>query len=168
MDKKSIYSIIFLIVVLLGCIALALWTIPKTSNISLSLDAVKLDESGKEIGTAKIEIQGSHLNYLFQEDRINLVIAPFDGLTNIRLITNHSDSAVPSTIGGDYLYLGFGIWGAPFEDMDLCSLYYTKDFECFSFKVPHPEGDVYYVASASGDYTTQEIVKAFNGLVPGL
>ena len=55
------------------------------------------------------------------------------------------------------------------NDIVLFDVYFTEEMDCFAFRgTAMGQNPVYYIGSASGNYTTQEIIAYFNGLVPGM
>lgn len=167
--KKALIGGIILVIV-----AALLYFIPWPTRVNLALDAVKLDAEGNEIGTTQIYIKGFMLNYLFREDRLDITIDPFDDLKYVLLAGDGTGqegeiSRFDNAHGLVYLWLNLHGWNTRANDTAICQLYFTEEFDCFAF-VSHPFGheSVYYVASASGNYTTQQVIEYFNGLVPGL
>ena len=186
--KKSILIIVSIVLLLI--IAALLCIVPwdnwnpngsedgTTSQmpIDFTLNAIKLDAVGNEIGTAQIHIHGYRLPFIFPNERIVLTIDPFDDLYQIE------DSEVNGEIGHikyigkepntpEFMRLSFIAKSTNAEGMVDCTLTFSPDMECFAFRC-YPFGSDYeeatYIASVSGDYSTRELIEFFNGLVPGL
>ena len=61
-------------------IAALLYFVPRSTPVELSFHVVKLDKNGKDLGTAEVAIRGKKLDYLFQDSRLDVEIAAFDGV----------------------------------------------------------------------------------------
>ena len=172
--NKILKCILYCTAILLVLVVL-LYFVPLRTRIELTLNAVKLDENGTPIGTAKIHIEGYKLDYLLQDDRMELEIDPFENLERIFLngVNSNKKQDVIERFGKehfgmDYLSVRFNGWDTVAESTAFGLIYFTEEFECFAFQCKtYQQSPIYYVASASGDYTTAELIEFFNGLVPG-
>lgn len=144
--------------------------------IDFTLDAIKLDADGNEIGTAKIHIYGDRLPSFLTEERIVLTIDPFDDLYQIEDAKLNDKIGHVQHIGKDpdnpgFLRLLYNAKRTGTTDTITCVLTFSPDMQCFAFHC-YPFGSDYketvYVGSVSGDYSTRELIEFFNGLVPGL
>lgn len=82
-NRKMAYIVIISVVCVL-LIAAGLYFIPiKSTPIDITMDAVKSDSDGKELGTVPITVQGTITEYLFRNDRIEIEIEPFEDLYDI-------------------------------------------------------------------------------------
>ena len=165
MERKVTFSITGAAVLIVLAIVIAIYFIPSITTTDLSLDAVKLDKDGNQIGTVNITMQVQELNYLLQEDRIALNITPFDGLTSfIYEQSAIGEGDVPKHLFGDVWRLFMGAYDTRQNAMTFLGVHFTEDFDSFAIHT----GDVCYVASVSGDRTLQELRELFGGIVPGL
>lgn len=65
--------------------AACLYFIPtKSTPIDLTLDALKTDNDGNELGTVPITVRGTLTEYLFRDDRISIEISPIEDLYDIK------------------------------------------------------------------------------------
>lgn len=141
---------------------------PESRILNQTMQVVKLNESGNEVGTSEITMQGKWTNNPTGDDSLELYIDPFDGLGSIVQADNGKGGTSPvHTIGEDYLCTGFGVYNGNTNSMDAMMVYFSKDFEYWAFYIFNANGSVFYVGSASGERTTQEIIQFFGGLVPG-
>lgn len=171
---KKVLIITALCIVAVLIVAALLYFVPKVTPIDVTLNAVKLDEAGNELGTVQIHIKGNKLDYLFQESRLDVQIDPFFSKLGFHLPDNHNGAQICANSVEDVQikYAVFGGWTASnpeyiaihfTEEMDYISLIHT----CFG------EGEgtretVYYVASANGKYNTQEVLDFFNNTIGGV
>ena len=70
---KRIITIVLIVVVLIGAL---LYFLPWPTCVNLTLNAAKLDKDGNAVGNSTITIKGVMLDYLFQEDCLNVSIYP--------------------------------------------------------------------------------------------
>lgn len=161
--KKRVFYICALLLCLVA--GICLYTIPyKKTNLDAVMQATKLDESGIVIGTEEIAVQGNLKRYLFKEDTVELNIAPFGTYKSIRFASDRGNSSIPLNSFHDfYTFLFVASWD-PFEGGSLTT---SQDFEYWVFFIDGDDQQIYYVASASGERTVEEIVQFFKGLAPG-
>ncbi len=82
-NRKMAYIVIISVVCVL-LIAAGLYFVPiKSTPIDITMEAVKSDSDGKELGTVPITVQGTITEYLFRNDRIEIEIEPFEDLYDI-------------------------------------------------------------------------------------
>jgi len=172
MCKKAIFTIV--ITLLVAALVAAVCLFPWPVRIDKTLTMTKLDAEGNELGTFDVHFQGKALNYLLREDLVLLEIDPFDGMKNIR--TSDAGNAEDGLInrfgkeyGQEYCQLTLDAMRTSANaNFVFLNLYFTEALDCFALVCHEANGeDFSYVASASGQYTTREIVEYFNGLVPG-
>ena len=94
MQKRKAVFIIATCLVCAMLIAVCLYYVPtKSTPIDLTLNALKTDRDGNELGTVQITVSGTLTEYLFRDDRLSLQISPFEDLYDIELWgTDDSDS----------------------------------------------------------------------------
>lgn len=78
--KKVLY-ILGAVFALILIVASCLYLIPtKSTPFDLTLDALKTDNDGNELGTVPITLRGTLTEYLFRDDRISIEISPIEDL----------------------------------------------------------------------------------------
>lgn len=170
MKAKKIFLIIGIILMLAFIVGVILYYVPNVTKINVTLNAVTLDENGDEIGTVQIAMQGNKQDYLFQEDRVDLSISPFDNLVNITPSNQDGIAGVVHPIrSGDYslVYYGASVQTTVnvADAYAFCTLAFSDDLDCWAFRRYENGKETYYVASVSGNYTTKELVAFFRGLI---
>ena len=75
----KVFSICVICLAVVAAIVVLLYCFPRQTLIDITLDAVKLDEDGNEIGTAQLHLTGRYVNYFILEDQLELSIDPIDG-----------------------------------------------------------------------------------------
>ena len=168
MKKKIILSITIILISCLSLVAACIYLFPmKTTPLNTTLEATKLDADGNVIGTTQIAIQGSFKEYLLNEDKMELTVAPFGGLRGINFVDRtNSMGFTPIAMDKFYQYTGMA-WENESPEMLWITFITSQDFEYWVFRVHKNDEPVYYVASFSGTRTVEEIVQYFKGLAPG-
>ena len=163
-----VISICVICLAVIAVIVALLYCFPRQTSIDVTLNAVKLDEDGNEIGTAQLHLTGRYVNYFILEDQLELSIDPIDGLMHIKTLDK---PGLPRSLGN---YTGTEYWRHFLSAYDATNnigafveLYCTEEFDRLAFYVIGVKKNTYYVTSVSGNYTTREIIEYFNGLVPG-
>lgn len=172
MFKRRMY-IVFAVSISLVLIGILLYLIPWVTPVDLTLDAIKLDSDGNEIGTEQLQIKGYRYDYLFQKDRMDVTIKPL-GIRSIDVQTNNSvtGTGVIHSCGAIFdpecSRVSLGGWNSDAGYMLVSDLYFTEEFDRFGL-VCRPYGDdvFSYVMSINGNYKSQELLEYFKGLVPG-
>jgi len=132
--------------------------------VDVSLSVTKLNAAGEPIDTFPVAIKGNIEEYLFQNDRLNVYIEPFDGYTDFR---QHNDSVIFPL--GDILYwttyCATGNSGNEFF-----YLYFTEDFEQVAILVEQYKEDTFsvnarYVASSRSDIDHEEVIEFLGGML---
>ena len=162
-----------------------LYFIPRTSPIYMELKVAKLDAHGNEIGTTQISIEGRKLEYLFGDDRFELIIDSFDNLTGFKV--NFSVNSFDDLSGINDIKINSKAVDLKQNSIDELNLQYctlrfnsdgnrtayelifAKDMDCFAFwsRSLTDRESIWYVFSLSGENSTQEIIEHFKGIVPG-
>jgi len=170
---KRILSIIFQCAVVCLLVAALLYFTTWPTRADLTLDAVMLDAQGNELGTEQIRMKGYRLDYLFRESRMRLQIEPFGDLNYVSLTGNDRKHSViqrfdKDLFGTEYLSISFYGGDRVLNDVVLWEMYFTEEMDRFAIW-GHAAGQdsIYYAASVSGNYTTQEIMEYFSGVLPG-
>lgn len=175
MRKKIFIPIIILVLI----IALACCFLHFQLPYEHTLNAVKLDAQGNEVGTVEIPVTGTARRSVFHLNRIIAEVAPFDGISGFDI-----DSAkYEKFIDEDFLHRTFSITdiGSKEDIMDAVSsdfegysptsyTYYisiSEDFDRWLIHVVVGDNEpVYYLASVSGKYTAQELRDFFGTRLP--
>lgn len=128
---KKIMYILGGILIFFLFMAVCLYFIPiQSTPFDLTLDALKTDNDGNELGAVPITVRGTLTEYLFRDDRIKLEIEPFEDLYDIEPwetdIYNSTDIGQPDEHG--YYSL---LWQASStvvgEDSYLLSIWFQED-----------------------------------------
>lgn len=171
MVKKVILSLICTLILCLGIFAYFYFFYENRTPINVTLNVVKLDSDGNEIGTAQICISGEKISYFLKEDRLLLNFESFDHLNNFKqIVVYYKDS-----IGKIYDY-STGFYYSYFSAYDTtenvpttCTLIFTDEFDRLALMCQGVGLDYSYTyaGSVSGNYALDDIVQYFRGLVPG-
>ena len=164
-----VISICVICLAVVAVIVALLYCFPRQTLIDVTLNAVKLDEDGNEIGTAKLHITGRYVNYFILEDQLELSIDPIDGLMHIETTDK---SGLPRSLGNqtgtEYWMHSMGAYDSDANGMTFVGFFCTEEFDRLAIRMSNAkQGDFWYVTSVSGDYTVQEIIEYFGGIVPG-
>lgn len=142
-------------------VAAALYFIPKTTPVDVTVDAVKMDKDGKELGTLQLHITGQYREYLFRQSQLDLKIDDFGNYMHIQGFGFHTidlpdrDFRMGSIVLGAYQV----------AENRMCTLYmvFTDDYDHFVICDGGSNNTEYaYVASVSGQFTAKEIVQSIN------
>ena len=140
-----------------------------STPVDLNLNATKLDSNGNPSYTTPILITGSLRDYVFQDDRLDVRIAPFDEVLWVRL----TEEAPSKRSGIIYDYFSgckkVYFHGASHStDLSFCTMLFTENFEYIALicgeSDPQPK---IYVASADNTHTAEEVLQFFRNLAPG-
>lgn len=189
MNKTIRYVLIAIVLLALVAVAVAVFLFPESTTddetsptdaglfvqstpIDETLQMVKLDTDGNELGTFDVHFTGEYLDYLFDEDCVLLTIDPFDGIKNIKTTdtVNDEDGRITrfgKEYGLEYCQLildGDTTYAGRFEFVFI-RLYYTEEIDRIALTCYSNNQEWTYVASLSGQYTTEEIVDYFGGLI---
>jgi len=154
-------------IVVVFAMAALMYYVPWSTQLDLSLNAVKLDKDGNEIGTAQIRIKGHKLDYLFQDSQLDAEIELADNGVNMYLINGRNAPHAISTYefnGHQYMQLTGYYYNKQANESTFLRITFTGELDCFVFYFP--DDKVYYVGSASGNYDTQGILDYFNTISP--
>ena len=103
-EVKKVIIFYSIVAILLVCI------LPWTTPVKKTLNAVKLDAEGNELGTVQIQLEGKKRDYLFRTDRFDVDITPFDNFQSFGEALNGKN--VPDVIwklDGDISYVHYGL-----------------------------------------------------------
>ena len=165
MYKRSLAVVV--IVLLLFTIS-AVLLLEQTERVRLTLDAVKLDATGTEIGNVQIKLEGLKYDHFFHPDQLIVSIAPFDGHINIE-VSNYvsggreTKGQILDSVLGDFFYVSCGGWYTPNDDIFFADLAFSPDLDCWLFR--DKSNELYYVASISETKNTKELIDYFSKLI---
>lgn len=166
MIKKHIFFVILFILAVLVFWGIIVVFCPKSIPASIELSAVKLDNSGNTLSSVKININGNGHDDLIQNGYFKANIAPFDHIKDIQRSggkgTNSLEGEIHCLADG-YYTTSFSGWDISIDQPTICVLVFTEEFDRLALHA----GGYWYVGSVSGNYSTEEIVQYFRGLVPG-
>lgn len=170
--KKIIGKVLF-VCLIVCCVLFVLYgaahaffhNIPISKNpVDVSLTVTKLDAAGEPVDTFPITIRGNIEEYLFNGERLNVYIEPFDGYVDfLPHNLNNVDGGIFDLMGLHRTrYYATGSEG--FEYFDV---YFSADCNRWAFVV---EDSMYnikgrYVASADPDEALQDLKDYFDGLL---
>lgn len=132
--------------------------------VDISLTVTKLDEQGQQIGSFPVTIKGHVEKYLYQDDRLNVHIDPFDGYVDFH---PHNLNNVD---GGIFDFPGIRMtryYATGSEGFVYFVVYFSEDYSRWAFGA---EDDMFhikdrYVASINPDDTLQDLKDYFGGLL---
>ena len=171
--KRAFVTLCGIFVILL-ILNLSLYNIPKYTPVKVSLEAVKLDEYGNELGTFPITINGYLKEYLFRSDSLDVKISPLDGLTDfepVEQLNDHVFGAIHDWKWSDWrstFYTANGV--GYFYHVDM---YFDPNFDHWLFS---PRGYLhsnfeqkkekyYYIASTNEEYSLEDIKEYFKQIL---
>ena len=96
-----------------------------------------------------------------------MVISPFDNLTSFQPSTDGAtgtEGIIHSFPLTDVSYVIYSAWNTDVNDMAMCEIGFSPDLD--KWIILDYATDTFYVASASGSHTTQELVAYFSTLIP--
>jgi len=159
MNKNTTLRWILLFLIVLACL---FYFVPWSTPIDLMLNATKFDQDGNEIGTTQIHIYGKRLDYLFQEDRLDIELDPFDGWKAFGLSTYGNTTKkgviIPSPSGR---IKAIGLHAVEGANSALISLYFTDSFDHFVLEFVQEDETYYYLASIGDDHTADKVFDFF-------
>jgi len=160
MCKKYSVTLRWALVLLLvlGCV---LYFVPRSSPFDLTLNATKLDSDGNEIGTTQITIRGKKLDYLFQKDRLEIEVDPFNEWSSFIQVKDSSTGKIGEIfpITDNVMYITFqAVEG---DEIASCILYFTIDFDHFALNILGDEGKTIYLASVGDDHSADKVIEHF-------
>ena len=166
--KKRVIAICSVLVALIG-ICSALYHVPIRTKIQATCNAMKLDANGNQIGQVQIILEGYRYDYLFQQDRLNIDIAPFDDWKTFHLTEDVSTgkTGLISRFFDKFACVNLYTVSPKTGMISFCKLYITDDFGYIALQIADTDETVYYVASANDSATAEQIIQHFQGIVPG-
>ncbi len=142
-----------------------------STPVDLNINATKLDSNGNPSYTTPILITGSLKDYVFQDDRLDIRISPFDEVLWVRLTEDATRRINRTGVISDHFSGCKQIYfhGASHStDLSFCKMLFTEDFEYIALicgeSDPQPK---IYVASADNAHTAEEVLQYFRNLIPG-
>ena len=167
---SHITLIVSVVLLLLGAL---LYYIPWPSRVNVSLDAAKVDQVGNIVGNTTITIKGLYMNYLFQEDSLEVEIYPFDDLRWIGFYESQPSGreGIISSYFRDckMVYCTASSPSASTEFGYHCELLFTPNFRNVAFitrDISNNGTGHYYVASANNEVPIEELIEYFRYLPP--
>ncbi len=171
--KRAVATLCGIFVILL-ILNLCLYNISKNTPIKVSMEAVKLDEYGNQVGTVPIAINGYLKEYLFRSDALDVNIAPFDGLTDfepVEQLNDHVFGAIHNWQWSDWrstFYTANGV--GYFYHVDM---YFDQDFERWLFSprgylytsMESKKEKYYYIASANEEDSLEDLKEYFKQIL---
>lgn len=151
--KIIVVVALFIFATILVCL------IPRFTGVDVTLQAVKITNQGEALDTYEIVLRGNRLDYLFGNTALDLSIAPFDELSGF---TSHGE--VKSLTESEIFYAFFSAVNAATDDVAFLKLGFSPDMD--RWILVNDTDQVYYVASVSGVYTTEELAEYFSRLIP--
>ena len=148
-------------------IAALLYFVPRSTPVELSFHVVKLDKNGSDLGTAEVAIRGKKLDYLFQDSRLDVEIAAFDGMV-VYLLDGENGNVLKTTEinGHKVMRLTTAVYFVQYDETSWMDITFTEEMDCFAFYQYRDK--VYYVGSASGSYDTRGVLNYFNAIAPNI
>lgn len=166
---KTVFLILGLVFVLLLFAYAILARVPKsTTPVDVSLNMVKLDEKGNEIGTVPVTIKGRIEKYWFHEDQLDVIISPFESYTEFTPGNLNGLSGGVSDFH-DLLYTPYHGKGP--DGYEHFAIYFSKDMKYWAFVVDNWNGNEpykiigRYIASTNEGDSAEDIKEYFNGLL---
>ena len=151
-------SLVLVFLLLIGCF---LYFLHRSTPFDLTLNATKFDKDGNEIGTTQITIRGNRLDYLFQKDRVEIEVDPFDEWSRFLQIKDASSGKK----GEIFSYKNKIKWmtfdAVEGDEFASCILYFTTDFDHFALYILGDEGKTTYLASVGNDHTADKVLDHF-------
>ena len=127
--------------------------------IDLTVNAVKMNKNGEELGTVQLHINGFYQENLFAKDTVFLEFDDFDRYIYIKTANKTIISFIETQNGKSIVTLMIGAGEFPGYDMAGFNLVFSEEFDRFYLQSHTLE---YYIGSVSGNYTAYEIVEYFN------
>ena len=166
MSKKVLLVIPVAFVIFL--IAFVVYWNPPTTAISVKFEAVKIDEDCNELGNFTIELSGEKIEPYFEDPRLDLTMAPFDGLQSLTMVEDGSSfdgTRITTYWGGAFQEIDCGYFDPVENQLKDARIAFSSDFDRWAYY--DSERKVCYVGSVSGNYTVQELYEYFNPLITG-
>lgn len=169
MNKRSV---IFLVIVSVIFICVLGYFTPSVTPMNMTLNAVRVDLDGNELGTQTLVFTGSRLDYLIKPSRLDLTIPSFDeDISYIMTATYQSDYGeivgyIRDYPPFDFQYVAYGAYLKSENSLTAGTLYFSPDMTRFAFM--WPELDTYFLASVNDEYTTAELVEYFDLFFHGM
>ena len=169
MYKRLIY-ILGLLATVSGIVVIWLYHIPQKTPVNVTLEVIKFDEHGSEIGIENISIQGNAEAYILRGEYLNVNIANFDGVSNIKTavdVESRMPGLICDSISPQYNYVGYSAMQA--EQAISLTVFFSKNYErwlILSRPAFRDEGAVYYLGSTSASDSVDDLKAFFAGIIP--
>lgn len=166
MKKKTIIVILCVLVA-----ATVLCLLPLPSSFTATLNAVKLDSDGKEVGKVEIPVEYTLKGPVFKKELKSVSIEEFDGIDSIE------DRELERQLFDDYFSVTFGFGVLSLDETSTLNDPYLAPPKSYSYRyvikvsedvdrwfimITPSEGEEYrYVGSISGKYSTEELADFF-------
>ena len=157
---KKVIIFYSIVAILLICI------LPWTTPVKKTLNAVKLDAEGNELGTVQIQLEGKKRDYLFRTDRFDVDITPFDNFQSFGEVLNEKN--VPDVIwklDGEISYVRSGLSYKDELRPTASSLILAFNRKMDRFILFDMSEEFRYVASTKEEITSQELLEYFSELL---
>ena len=166
---KGIFLVLGIVFILLLFLYAILSKLPKsTTAVDVSLDMVKLDELGNEIGTFPVTIKGEIKEYWFHEDQLDVIISPFESYTEFE---PGNSNGLPGGVFDMHSMLHTVYHGKGPDGNEAFAVYFSKDLKYWAFVVTKYTEDnpfyssARYVASTNSNDTVMDLKNYFDGLL---
>lgn len=166
--KKTILIIIScgLALLILLCAAYAFFVnVPiDRTPVDISLTVTKLDEKGQHIDIFPVTINGHVEKYLYQDDRLNVHIDPFDGYVDFH---PHNLNNVD---GGIFDFPGLRMtryYATGSDGFEYFTIYFSEDHSRWAFVVEDYMFNINgrYVASTNPDSISKDLMDYFGAFL---
>lgn len=169
MNAQSKKGLMICIVVVVLVSAVVLSVFPWPSTFSHTLNAVKLDSRGNEIGIVQLQISGIRTRSLFKSRLAQVSVEGLDSHPALT-VSFAREGSQPGPYSDNYsanfnhVYISLtpGGGGSLFG-----TIHASKDLDRWMIHLrPGDGGEAYYMASVSGAYSPEELIRYFQMLRP--
>lgn len=161
--NKKIKWILWISIALLA-VCLIRWPLPYHKTVQ----AVKLDAQGKELGTVQIRLEGTRWISLLLADRLKVTLGPIDDFPSTKVDTD----TFKQQITEEFLSHSFGIVSTNFSSDDpshsyAYHLHVSPDLDRWMIHIVVDNAEeFYYIGCVSGEASTQELLNYFEPYAP--
>lgn len=170
MKSKTVLFFLGMAVVITVIIGLVFIFVPKETPVNANFYAVKLNDSGDEIGSTSITLNGCIQRFLSKVECLDIEIAPFDGLSDIEPIVDGGTRKYGVITHNNSLPFDYTIYSAEQGDahrsLIIC---FSTDFERWLIcsKPSMESGDtIYYMGSTSASDSINDLKEFFAAALP--
>ena len=160
-------AMIFVVVVLILTAAVLICVVPRFTKVDIFLNATKFSAQGETVGTYEIAIHGNQLDYIFGDSALDVNISAFDSYSQFEAARSGkygSEGLVHTEPGTEIFCALYSAWNTDTDTVAIFDIYFSPDLDRWLFL--NVSDKLYYVASASGSHTTQELVEYFSAQIP--